>query len=572
MAPSVPNREDAKPSTIYHTDGLGSVRALTDIVGLVTDRYTYDAFGAVLNHTGTFGNAFGFAGEQQDATGMNYLRARYYDPSIGRFISKDAFNGFFSDPYSQHDYQYAHGNPVRFTDPSGYFSIGEIAATLSMLAIRVSLNFSVVMIGAGILAGADADDIRTMFSDYGAGFADGVSGGYLPDLYNYYTGQKVEPRFGALYRAGQAAGVGVSILTGMRFAYMATTAIGAMKWVGIVGFATDLAMDLYGAATGSRNLYNSWQEDGKLEIEDSWNLLSYLPFLGAIKGVKQFFGANRAAKAGPGGSALGTDASDVRTKVTAGEPKCFTAGTEIATAEGIKNIEDIQVGDWVLVDDPTTEGVVEYRQVTNTIVRATDELFDITVDGEVISTTDEHPFWVVDIGWVEAEDLQVGMRLLTKNGNIVDVDQIDRREGEFTVYNFAVEGIPTYFVSDLGLLVHNALCFYDELGGFSTVSKPDAAADALAQKLGGKSRQKFNSDPDGREFDAISDEYIGQAKPSGLVVNRKFRVQAKATFEAAQATNRKVYYEFAGPPDPSVIAKLQEYSLRYNVPLVIDIL
>jgi hypothetical protein len=50
----------------------------------------------------------------------------------------------------------------------------------------------------------------------------------------------------------------------------------------------------------------------------------------------------------------------------------------------------------------------------------------------------------------------VGMRLLTKDGNIVDIDQIDHREGEFTVYNFAVEGISTYFVSGLGLLVHNA--------------------------------------------------------------------------------------------------------------------
>jgi hypothetical protein len=63
---------------------------------------------------------------------------------------------------------------------------------------------------------------------------------------------------------------------------------------------------------------------------------------------------------------------------------------------------------------------------------------------------------VVGIGWVEAEDLQVGMQLLTKDGNIVDIDGVERREGEFTVYNFAVEGIPTYFVSGLGLLVHNA--------------------------------------------------------------------------------------------------------------------
>jgi YD repeat-containing protein len=72
----------------YHTDGLGSTRVITDTVGLITDRYTYDAFGVLLNQNGTFGNSFGFAGEQRDAaTGLDYLRARYYDPSLGRFIS-----------------------------------------------------------------------------------------------------------------------------------------------------------------------------------------------------------------------------------------------------------------------------------------------------------------------------------------------------------------------------------------------------------------------------------------------------------------------------------------------------
>nr|MDZ8228867.1 RHS repeat-associated core domain-containing protein [Nostoc sp. ChiQUE02] len=59
---------------------MGSTRLITDNVGLITDRYTYDAFGELLNTDGTFGNSFGFAGEQRDAaTGLDYLRARYYD-------------------------------------------------------------------------------------------------------------------------------------------------------------------------------------------------------------------------------------------------------------------------------------------------------------------------------------------------------------------------------------------------------------------------------------------------------------------------------------------------------------
>ena len=102
----------------YHTDGLGSTRAITDSVGLVTDRYTYDAFGVSLAQTGTSKNSYQFAGEQRDPqTGLGYLRARYYDPNLGRFISKDAEAGFSNDPYSQHDYQYADANPLRYSNP-----------------------------------------------------------------------------------------------------------------------------------------------------------------------------------------------------------------------------------------------------------------------------------------------------------------------------------------------------------------------------------------------------------------------------------------------------------------------
>ncbi|MGB5969456.1 MAG: polymorphic toxin-type HINT domain-containing protein [Spirulinaceae cyanobacterium] len=126
------------------------------------------------------------------------------------------------------------------------------------------------------------------------------------------------------------------------------------------------------------------------------------------------------------------------------------------TPDGEKNIEDIQVGDWVVADDPTTPGGVAPKQVMNTFVRQTEALVDLYVDGELISTTGEHPFWVADKGWVEASDLQVGDLLQTDEETFVDIDRIEKREGDFEVYNFDVEGFSTYFVSDLGVLVHNA--------------------------------------------------------------------------------------------------------------------
>jgi hypothetical protein len=106
-------------------------------------------------------------------------------------------------------------------------------------------------------------------------------------------------------------------------------------------------------------------------------------------------------------------------------------------------------------------------------------------------------------------------------------------------------------------------------GELQKVPKPDPDADKLAERIGGESRVKFSNDPNGREWDVVSDEYLGQAKPD-LKLGSDFRNQAKATFEAAKEIGRKVYYHFDGQPDPQVLQKLEEYSKRYGVPVIID--
>jgi len=108
-------------------------------------------------------------------------------------------------------------------------------------------------------------------------------------------------------------------------------------------------------------------------------------------------------------------------------------------------------------------------------------------------------------------------------------------------------------------------------GKLINVNKPDAAADKLADRINGKSRMKFENDPNGREFDAISKKYIAQTKPALKTLNPSVRNQMKATFEAAKATNKKVYYHFEGKPAQSVIDKLNEYSKRYDIEVIIDI-
>lgn len=120
----------------YHYDGLGSVVGLTDPMGRLKGRYEYDAWGQTILATPgiTATNKFRFTGEALDpGTGLYYLRARYYDPSTGRFLSRDSFPGFDSIPQSLHPYQYALNNPVLYTDPSG--KVVPIVAVLAIGAV-----------------------------------------------------------------------------------------------------------------------------------------------------------------------------------------------------------------------------------------------------------------------------------------------------------------------------------------------------------------------------------------------------------------------------------------------------
>ncbi|MFE9304838.1 putative T7SS-secreted protein [Streptomyces sp. NPDC006856] len=108
------------------------------------------------------------------------------------------------------------------------------------------------------------------------------------------------------------------------------------------------------------------------------------------------------------------------------------------------------------------------------------------------------------------------------------------------------------------------------LGQLVKVHKPDPAADALAERLGGESRVKFENDPKGREIDAISDEYVAQSKPGGMQMGSALRNQAKATFEYAIQSGRTPYFHFDGEPGPGVVNKLKEYGRRYGIEPVID--
>lgn len=137
----------------YQYDGLGSTRALTDSTGNVSDEYFYDAFGVELARAGTTENDYLFTGEQLDSSlGQYYLRARYYDSSVGRFTQQDTWMGRNSDPVTLHKYLYANADPVRYVDYSGNFSIGSVMSAVNItarLATIANTSYTVFKIASG---------------------------------------------------------------------------------------------------------------------------------------------------------------------------------------------------------------------------------------------------------------------------------------------------------------------------------------------------------------------------------------------------------------------------------------
>ena len=128
----------------YLYDGHGNVRILTNAGGRITDRYSYDAYGNLLEKEGDTENEFLYTGEQYNAnTGLYYLRARYMNPSTGTFISMDSYQGSIYDPVSLHKYLYANANPVMYKDPSGYSPDNMIALEgNSILTVEQAWNES----------------------------------------------------------------------------------------------------------------------------------------------------------------------------------------------------------------------------------------------------------------------------------------------------------------------------------------------------------------------------------------------------------------------------------------------
>lgn len=143
-------------------DGLGSVRGVVNATNVPQESRFYDPYGTVTQTSGSPQTVFGFTGEETDVNGLLNLRARYYNPAIGQFISLDPLE-------TSNRFAYTNGNPINWTDPSGFYfncsNEGNLGAACADLNVALSRSEQAHLTLASITGGPLGSDRSDKLSD-----------------------------------------------------------------------------------------------------------------------------------------------------------------------------------------------------------------------------------------------------------------------------------------------------------------------------------------------------------------------------------------------------------------------
>ena len=351
----------------YDRTVTGEIRHIIDKNGHVYVSYEYDDWGMPTYESdgSTIGNEllelnpFMYKGYFYDREiKMYYLKSRYYDPDLGRFINADAEVGSVGETMGMNLFAYCKCNPICYSDENGNWPSWATKVCIGLAVIAVCAIVAVACVCTG----------------------------------------------------GAAACIATSMLTGA----IKGALIGAVSGA-IMGAVTE------GIRTGT------WEGAWKGAIQ------------GAIEGAADGFmwGAIGGAISG------------------AMNPKfCFVAGTLVMTKQGLKAIEDIQVGDQVLSYNDNLE-IFEYKDVVEVYNNEATELCHVHTEIEEIVCTPNHSVLTSE-GWKNAGELTAKDFIKTSTGFAqVKSIEIEELKEKINVYNLNVLGYHTYIVGNDLFVVHN---------------------------------------------------------------------------------------------------------------------
>jgi|GEM_PF-835263 len=395
------SKKDIKTGKEYYYlyNGHGDVVQMVDKDGKIVNNYKYDEWGNTLVANEGVKNPFKYSGEiYDDETGLYYLRARYYDPEVGRFISEDSYEGTIANPLSLNLYTYCYNDPISYIDPSGHMGIGQFFKKfLPGMAVgftgfddlknlfSVDTFWGMVQFGEAVINGDVS--IKHIASSVGASMVEPFK--YLFDhSKEVWTGK---PSDAAVYEYGKHMGNVIQMVVG-------TVGGGGVLGAKLMGTLGKVAPKLCKIVD---------------KVASQESILRKLPF-------------------------------------------CFTGDTLVYTDAGHKEIKDIKVGDQVYAKNPET-GEKSLKKVTQVYINETDTLVHVSVGETVINATPNHPFYVEGKGWILAGALEGGDKLHLYSGEEALVKKVtwEVLKKKILVYNLEVEDFHTYYVSDQNVLVHN---------------------------------------------------------------------------------------------------------------------
>jgi RHS repeat-associated protein len=407
--------------SFYGTNPHSDVETLTDATGQTTSTYRYTAYGQP-DKIGTTGEDAITGNPNQDAdivnpyrfnskringaTGTYDMGFREYNPSLNRFLSRDHYDGALkdmalgSDPWNSNRYAFAGGNPVTGVELDGHCAMADDGGCDT---------------NAGYTGPVQPQPTAT------------TSTAAVPNN----IGQEINESMGLPAEASpQQQAIRVSQL-GINPA-TAGFNLGAEE---LARTGLYEGLDLLADISGIKDTKTCIADFEKTAC--AWTAASVTPA--------------KAIKLGK----LADNAADACRK------NSFNGGTLVLMADGSKKpIKDIELGDEVLATDPET-GERGPRKVTRLWVH-TDTLLELEVDGGVLTTTEDHPFWnATDRQFQRADQLDAGDQLLSDDGQLIRVIGIRPSSQHIaTAYNLTVDDIHTYYVvaGNTPVLVHNSDC------------------------------------------------------------------------------------------------------------------
>jgi len=219
-----------------HSDHLGSSNVVTDSTGAQVGFTEFTPYGATFKQTGTYDPKHKFTGKELDAsTDLYYYGARYYDPTLGRFIAADTIVQAPYDPQSLNRYSYCRNNPINYVDPTGHSWFSKFfkkfgGAIASVAFTFVGMPFIGALVGSAISTFTNGGNFQNFATGFGIGLVSGFVGGTLAGGIARGLNWNMAGIETAFLRGGLAGAIG-----GMGSAAVYGGNIGEGAWQGAAG-------------------------------------------------------------------------------------------------------------------------------------------------------------------------------------------------------------------------------------------------------------------------------------------------------------------------------------------------